>query len=290
MPGPDPKCGTGPALPPARLQVQELLDGPIESCGCPVDGLDRAAQDPAELPPAPCQVGKVPLVDRLGRVGGGRAAVHERSLDGGGLLERKAHLGVGLAQRRGHRSTFGVRLDGQQRRPPETPQGPGDRRPDLHRVVVRGHQRRSEVAVVVHPGREQGKPDAPEPLAVRHRQEEQEAIRGVGQEQVTGVAILEVAGGRQDHLLGEERVGLERVPLQLRPPGKEPPVTAGDRDRDEPDLDQLYPQRRRWPLSDRSSNSTAAGPSSCRNASPRSAANRVPDRPRRKLRSSSSSM
>jgi hypothetical protein len=62
---------------------------------------------------------------------------------------------------------------------------------------------------------------------------------------VRGVATLEVAGGRQDHLLGEERVGLECVPLQLRPPGKEPPVTGGDGDRDEPDPDQLYPQRRR---------------------------------------------
>jgi hypothetical protein len=97
----------------------------------------------------------------------------------------------------------------------------------------------------VHPGREQGKPDAPEPVAVRHWQEEQQAVRGVGQEQVSGVATLEVAGGRQDHLLGEERVGLKRVPLQLGPSGKEPPVTGGDGDGDEPYPDQLYPQRRR---------------------------------------------
>jgi hypothetical protein len=65
----------------------------------------------------------------------------------------------------------------------------------------------------VHPGREQAKLDAPEPVAVRHRQEEHQAVRGVGQEQVHGIATLEVASGRQDQLLGEERVGLERLLL-----------------------------------------------------------------------------
>jgi hypothetical protein len=98
----------------------------------------------------------------------------------------------------------------------------------------------------VHPRPELGKRHATEAGTDRdHRQQEQEAAAGLGDEQAHRGPAPEVAGCREDQLGGEEGVGLEGFPLQLGPLAQEPPVTAGLERGNESEPDQLYPQARR---------------------------------------------